>query len=118
MRVCSVPRCPTIYEGTDSRCPEHRKAAEQAHSHRGAAYKTKAHRIGFRAAVLRRDPICVICGVAQSTDADHYPLSRLELIEQGMNPNDPDHGRGLCHSCHSRSTANTPGQRGGWNDRD
>lgn len=116
MRVCSQPGCPTIYDGTASRCPAHRKQAEQAHSRKGKGYKTKAHLIGFRAAVLRRDPICVLCGVAQSTDADHYPTSRVDLIDQGLNPNDPVYGRGLCHPCHSRSTSHE--QPGGWNARD
>jgi 5-methylcytosine-specific restriction protein A len=45
--------------------------------------------------------------------ADHWPLSRRELVEQGLDPDDPKHGRGLCTSCHSRSTARE--QPGGWN---
>ena len=59
-----------------------------------------------------RDPICVLCDVALSTVADHYPLSRKELIDQGLNPNDPMHGRGLDKLCHDRSTAVE--QPGGW----
>jgi 5-methylcytosine-specific restriction protein A len=45
--------------------------------------------------------------------ADHWPLSRRQLAAQGMNPNDPKHGRGLCTPCHSRETARD--QPGGWN---
>lgn len=116
MRVCSVHGCPTIYDGTESRCPTHRAEAEKAHSHRGKAYKTRGHRIGFREAVLRRDPICVICGVVQSEVADHYPLSRIELIEAGLDPNDPQYGRGLCARDHNRETAIH--QPGGWNNRE
>jgi 5-methylcytosine-specific restriction protein A len=63
--------------------------------------------------VLNRDPICVLCELRQSTVADHYPLSRKELLEQGMNPNDPNRGRGLCVTCHNRETA--VNQPGGWN---
>ena len=54
------------------------------------------------------------CG-ALSTEADHYPLSRRELVEQGLNPNLAEHGRGLCKPCHSSHTAQA--QPGGWNRR-
>jgi 5-methylcytosine-specific restriction protein A len=45
--------------------------------------------------------------------ADHWPLSRRELTEQGLDPDDPRHGRGLCARCHSSETARH--QPGGWN---
>lgn len=57
--------------------------------------------------------VCVLCNVALSTVADHYPHSRRELIDMHMNPNDPQFGRGLCHQCHSTETAQH--QPGGWN---
>lgn len=71
----------------------------------------RAHR-RFRKAVLAKDPICVRCGKAPSTVADHYPLSMRELVARGMNPYDPDCGRGLCASCHGSETATH--QPGGW----
>lgn len=116
MRVCSRPGCPTIYEASEgSQCQAHRREGDRR---RGTAqergYTGKAHR-GFRDAVLRRDPICCVCGIAASTVADHYPLSRKELIDAGMNPNDPAHGRGLCAVDHNRETAIH--QPGGWNAR-
>lgn len=117
MRVCSVSGCPTIYPTNEgSRCTTHRKAADQARgtsTERG--YHSKGHR-AFRAAVLRRDPICVLCNIKQSNIADHYPRSRKELIDLGMNPNNPDYGRGLDKQCHDRETAQH--QPGGWNNRD
>ncbi len=114
MRVCSVPGCPRLYPAAEgSRCREHRRRAERA---RGSAtergYTSSGH-LAFRAVVLARDPICVECDLAESTVADHYPLSRVELIARGMNPNDPKHGRGLCLRCHSIQTAHN--QPGGWN---
>ena len=115
MRVCSQPGCPTIYDSTDSRCDQHRKIADQAHWARTRGYNTKGHRLRFRPGVLERDPICVLCHVAQSTDADHYPLSREDLLEQGLDANDPQHGRGLCSTCHKQQTAQH--QPGGWNNR-
>ena len=118
MRVCSKPGCPTIYAGTDSRCPAHQAQADKA---RGTAkqrgYTGRGHRT-FRNAVLEADPICCACQLAFSTVADHYPLSRRELVDQGLDPNAPENGRGLCARCHSIITANTPGQRGGWNRRE
>jgi 5-methylcytosine-specific restriction enzyme A len=59
----------------------------------------------FRAAVLARDPICTRCELAASTVVGHYPLSRRELIEQDLDPNDPERGRGLCRRCHDMFTA-------------
>lgn len=73
---------------------------------------TRPHK-NFRAQVLARDPICVICDLAPSVIADHYPLGRDELIARGLNPDDPDAGRGLCKRCDSRQTAHR--QPGGWN---
>lgn len=116
MRVCSVSGCPTIYPRTEgSKCAHHRREADKA---RGTAtergYNTRGHQ-EFRRQVLHRDPVCVACNVAPSTDADHYPHDRRELIRLGLNPNDPNNGRGLCHSCHSKATA--ANQPGGWNNR-
>jgi len=113
MRVCSVAGCPTIFPRDEgSRCPAHRRAADKA---RGSAtdrgYTSKGHR-SFRNQTLARDPICVLCGLAQSTVADHHPRSRKELQALGMNPNDPSYGRGLCESCHNKETAQH--QPGGW----
>src|SRR5690606_30750106 len=88
MRVCSVAGCPTIYDGTGSRGPGHRKRADRD---RGTAaergYTGRGHR-AFREEVLTRDPICVMCEIRQATVADHYPRSRRELVELGMDPND------------------------------
>ncbi|MEN2423029.1 holin [Streptomyces rimosus] len=75
------------------------------------------HRTLFRAPVLRRDPVCVVCGDAPSTHADHWPRSRKQLLAQGLDPNDSQYGRGLCASCHYRETATAPEQAGGWNRR-
>lgn len=112
MRVCSVPGCSTIYDSTASRCDTHTRAADKQ---RGTAtqrgYTSAGHQT-FRTAVLTRDRICVICNTAEATIADHWPRSRRDLIEAGLNPNDPQHGRGLCKPDHDRETARH--QPGGW----
>jgi 5-methylcytosine-specific restriction protein A len=112
-RVCSTPGCP---EFTDQggRCEDHRREAE---AKRGTAKQRGyggQHLTRFRPGVLAKDPTCVCteeghdhpdpCG-QPSKHADHWPLSRRELVEQRLDPNDPKHGRGLCHSCHSKETA-------------
>lgn len=112
MRVCNVPGCPTLTAGR--RCEKHAAAARRRHSQATAAYSTKGHK-RFRAAVLARDPLCVLCRLAPSTVADHYPRSRADLEQLRMDPDNPKHGRGLCAPCHSRETARL--QPGGWNAR-
>lgn len=110
LTVCSTPGCPTL---TDSgRCPDHRAEAERR---RGTARQRgygRQHETVFRAVVLRRDPVCVLCKQQPSQHADHHPLSRRELVERQLDPDDPQHGRGLCQSCHSSETARH--QPGGW----
>lgn len=114
MRVCSKAGCPTIYPDIQgSRCTKHTAAARRSRIDNDV-YSSTGHR-RFRNSVLTRDPICVTCDIAQSTVADHYPLTRRELVAQGMNPNDPAHGRGLCAPCHNKHTAAT--SPGGWNAR-
>ena len=113
MRVCSVSGCPTVYDGTSSRCATHDAEANKKHWTKTRGYNTKGHRLRFRPGVLNRDPICVICELRQSVVADHYPLGRDELIDQGLDPNDPQYGRGLCTECDRKQTAER--QPGGWN---
>lgn len=109
-RVCNVPGCPALTTG--GRCPDHTRQADRA---RGTAaqrgYRSRGHQT-FRAAVLTRDPVCVLCREARSTVADHYPLSRRELLARSLDPDDPSRGRGLCTTCHGRET--TQHQPGGF----
>ena len=111
MRVCNVPGCPTIFDGTGGRCPAHAQAA-RAKRVDNKPYSTKAHQ-DFRTSVLRRDRICVIPGCSKrSTVADHYPRTRRELVALNADPNDPQYGRGLCTHHHNTHTART--SPGGW----
>lgn len=116
MRVCSVSGCPVIYDGTESRCPTHRKSADRARGTKHErGYDSRGHK-NFRTAVLTRDPICVLCGIRMATVADHYPRSRKELLDLGLDANDPQYGRGLCKLDHDRETSRN--QPGGWNKRE
>jgi 5-methylcytosine-specific restriction protein A len=107
LRVCTTPTCPVLV--SSGRCSG---CAGEAEAKRGNATKRgydAGHR-AFRRKVLRRDPICVLCGIRPSTDADHWPVDRRTLELRGEDPNDPKHGRGLCSLDHKRETAaNQPG---------
>lgn len=112
LKPCSTIGCPELIPAGQHRCPDCRTQADRR---RGTATQRgygARHRTRFRERVLARDPICVTCRAAPSAHADHYPLGRDQLVRQGMDPDDPRHGRGLCASCHSKHTAAT--QPGGW----
>ena len=112
-KSCTVPGCPVLVPAGMGRCTGCERAAEARRG--GARERGYGHsHERFRRMVLRRDLACVLCGAA-STEADHYPLSRRELVAAGLNPDDPQFGRGLCKSCHSKQTALH--QPGGWADR-
>lgn len=99
-------------------CPACRPPAVRLPDRRGSATSRgygSGHRTRFRGGVLRRDPICVICRARVATHADHWPRSRDELIALGLDPDDPQYGRGLCEQCDNRQTAQR--QPGGWNQR-
>lgn len=115
IQVCSVPGCPELTKG--GRCADHQRAAEQQ---RGSAaqrgYGGRAWRVARRA-VLRRDPVCVLCHKQFATVADHWPTSRRDLLAAGVaDPDAPHRLRALCASCHGSETARE--QPGGWNRRD
>lgn len=114
LAICPTPGCPELTNG--GRCATHRQAAEQ---NRGTAaqrgYGGRAWRVARRA-VLRRDPICVLCRRDFATVADHWPVSRRDLLADGVtDPDAPHRLRALCASCHSQETARE--QPGGWNQR-
>jgi 5-methylcytosine-specific restriction protein A len=118
---CPHPSCPELVDRRTGDCARgHAQAKRRQAQQRTDAQRPNAKARGygadharFRAAVLRRDPICVIDGCDQpSTDADHHPLTRRQLVAVGFNPNDPKHGRGLCHPHHSSETARRDGGYG------
>ncbi|ONI87415.1 hypothetical protein ALI22I_23325 [Saccharothrix sp. ALI-22-I] len=124
-RPCPMPGCPNTSR-SGGRCTACRSRARRAggtSAHRGY---TGAHRSRFRPAVLARDRVCR-CDRDQcprhphrlcdrpSTVADHWPLTRRELVAAGLDPDDPSRGRGLCAGCHSHITATDRRTLGGWN---
>lgn len=119
---CTEPTCRKLHDGTgrcsacrarsDTRPPASRRGYDKAHE-------------AFAAAVIDRDIVCQ-CNLSRqhghgefcprlAERADHYPLGRDQLVAIGADPNDPNHGRGLCPSCDSSQTAQR--QPGGFNRR-
>lgn len=113
-RRCPEPGCPEL--GTGGRCAAHASVDRVRGSPAARGYG-RTHRDRFRVGVLVRDRTCVICLAAPATVADHWPRSRRELVVAGLDPDDPQYGRGLCASCHGKATAANPDQVGGWNAR-
>lgn len=123
-RACAKPGCGELIPAGEGRCPGCKAEANRARGTTAQRGYSGQHASRFRPGVLRRDPICVCPGCAghpeagcpaTATVADHFPLSRRELVALGMDANDPAHGRGLCASCHSRATQGIESQRSGWN---
>lgn len=113
---CTSCRKPHDGRGRCDACRARQRA--EGDSRRGTARQRgygREHETRFRAEVLARDPICVLCGRRPATVADHYPASRRQLLARGLDPNDPQYGRGLCRDCDPRQTATR--QPGGWNRR-
>lgn len=117
LTTCSTAGCPELV--TSGRCDGCSRTAERERGTAASRGYGKRHRTRFRPGVLERDICCVLCrenGLwVLATVADHWPLSRRELLERGHDPDDPQHGRGLCEPCHARETA--VNQPGGWNER-
>jgi 5-methylcytosine-specific restriction protein A len=56
----------------------------------------------IRPAFLRANPLCCLCG-ALAEVPDHWPVTRAELVEQGVeDPDSFDRLRPLCKECHAR----------------
>ena len=80
-------------------CARHRQGEPQ--TSRSVYHKAQHRR--WRKLVLARDAICVDCGEALATDADHkVPLSKGGSWALS-------NGQGLCHRCHSVKTARERG---------
>lgn len=122
LSVCSTPTCPELTNRA-GRCDNCRRVADKRRGTASERGYNKTHWQVRRRACLRRDLFCVCTDtghahgttcMAPTTVADHYPTSRRDLVAMGVT--DPDaliHLRGLCSSCHNRSTAIA--QPGGWN---
>lgn len=113
-RRCTTPGCQgTATPGTRSgKCDTCRPRSTRPRPSSTAQGYDAEHEERFRARVLARDPVCVVCEAAPSVHADHWPKSKRELRAEDLDEHNPIYGRGLCHGCHSSETARN--QPGGW----
>jgi 5-methylcytosine-specific restriction protein A len=108
MAICSHPGCPTIvpHRGTclAHRTPDRRPTA----SARGYGAKWRRNRARY----LRAHPDCTLCP-QPATVADHWPLTRRQLLDLGeQHPDGWHHLRPLCQRCHAIQTAKHDGSFG------
>lgn len=94
---CTDPDCGALAVNR-GRCAEHQRKA-WANRSRNTDALTGAERARFRAAVLARDPVCRVCGVAPATEADH-----IIPVAQGGALLDFTTGQGLCAADHLAKT--------------
>ena len=122
MRSCPTSGCPNLTRG--GRCLLCKAEAETKRRPDGNPYATSGHR-AFRTQVLAMQPYCVCDGECghhtnrcgqPATVADHDPHERRDLVGMGLDPNDPQYGRGKCKRCHDARTART--SQGGFLQRD
>lgn len=83
-KVCATPGCPHPQP-----CPDHRPKP-WAGSTRRKRLPKNWNRITRR--ILRRDPMCKVCGVAPSVEVDH--------IQRG-DDHSPGNLQGICKRCHA-----------------
>ncbi len=100
LKPCGHPGCRGRQK--EAYCAAHRRDAWLPYDR--ARGKTAARGYGARHrkwanVILARDPICVICGEAESVIADH-----VLPVEDGGDWS-LENGQGLCRTCHNQKTA-------------
>jgi 5-methylcytosine-specific restriction protein A len=111
-KPCGYPGCKSVC--SRRYCDVHAKQMSQQYESERAddpfrrQYHTQAWRPITRDIVLARDPICMECHAAASTEVDHIIPAR----EYAGDFYDPDNLQGLCKPCHSAKTAREGGFAG------
>lgn len=99
-RTCAEPGCPVLVaKGYCLRHNRNRHLREKRESSTERTYDKRWRKL--RKFVLARDPICMDCGEAPSTEVDHIipraPTQHAaDVTEEEL--------QGLCKPCHSRKT--------------
>ena len=99
-RTCAEPGCPTLV--TKGHCLRHNRNRRLREKRESSSERTYDHRWQkLRKIVLARDPICVSCKAAPSTEVDHItprpPAQHAADVTV-------EELQGLCKPCHSRKT--------------
>ncbi len=111
-RPCNQPGCPALVEPGQRYCPLHLKEYNRKIRERRTdkeyerLYKTAAWK-KFRAAKLRRDPLCERCygkGIIRQATIVHH---KIPIRDGGELIPHFDDAESICKSCHSKD-------HGGW----
>jgi len=109
-KVCSVPGCGEILNGSSSKCSPHRRTANRERDKRTGRIRG-ARWSALRTRVLREQPFCNdgrICGgLATSVEVDH-----ITPLAFGGHPTSRDNLQGICRECHDVKTREEQRQLG------
>ena len=94
IRVCAEPGCPLDASSGRRYCLQHDRVPWEGQPHWRTRYPPDWKQL--RLAVLARDPVCAICGIAPSREVDHVG---------GRDDNELGNLRGVCSRCHRRRSA-------------
>lgn len=100
-KYCAEPSCSAKVRPPLRFCKTHRSIHTRRRLGPPQAfriYDSPAWR-ALRARVLREEPVCRLCGINPSRDADH-----IIPVDQGGAPYDRDNVQGLCRPCHVAKT--------------
>lgn len=107
-QACSYPGCGKTCHGRF--CPVHEQVHKTFIESRRKDGITRGSPIWWkkiRVRILKRDPVCRVCGLRPSTEVDHI------LARFAGGKNNPENLQGLCGRCHKRKTMKeTGGLRG------
>lgn len=113
LRPCATPGCPgKALNGRCEHCRSERAGNPRLRAETAARRGYDVHWRRRRLDFLVGHPACALCPQA-AVVADHYPLSRRELLTLRVHDPDADEFlRPLCKSCHDHETGER--QPGGW----
>ena len=104
-RACIICGSPSIKGG--SRCPAHARSnwdRWKARNPNAALYATAQWKT-LRDQVLAEEPVCTVCQVRPSTEADH-----IRPVAEGGGFFDRANLRGICKSCHQKKSSSEGGR--------
>lgn len=101
VQACRKLGCPEVGHYKNGYCEKHQTLAIGWHRKKFNASKfySSGRWQKLRAWIIKRQPICMVCGMNVSEEVDHIiPLS------QGGAEMDADNLQGICKACHSSKT--------------
>ena len=111
-RPCSIPGCPELTDGHNSRCSQHQQQSQHQHkpktnitsNQKGYTYRWQIYTKWYK----NHNPLCRVC--KEKNPSVLTPTKDVDHIIPVTGPDDPlfwvySNHQPLCHSCHSKKTA-------------